>query len=48
MIFIIMLKSASKEEDLYYKPKQKNQNLVTDEKDSEIKNLYEIEKFINK
>ena len=43
-----MLKSASKKENLYHKSRQKGQNLVTNEKDLKVKNLYEIEKFIDK
>ena len=48
MIFIIMLKFTSKEKDFYYKSKQKKQDLITNKKDLKVKNLYEIEKFINK
>ena len=48
MIFIVILKPALKEKDLYYKLKQEKQDLVINEKDLKIKNLYEIKKLINK
>ena len=48
MIFIIMLKFTSKEEDSYHKLKLKKLNFIINEKDSKIKNLYEIKLFINK
>lgn len=46
MIFIITLKPALKEENLYYKSKKKP--FITNEKNSTIKNLYKIEKLIDK
>ena len=48
MIFIVMLKPALKEKDLYYRLRQKEQDFVINEKDLKVKNLYEIEKLIDK
>ena len=48
MIFIIILKLALKEKNSYHKLKKKKKTFITNENDLKIKNLYEIEKFINK
>ena len=48
MIFITILKPALKKKNSYYKSRQKEQALITNKNDLKIKNLYKIEKFINK